>query len=91
VDSHCAIYIREVIYNSLSRGATFFLKHSPSVAIPFGIGFRATEDQLEPEELAELGPRDLSFFIASFFSDVKLLQQNVRAIPTGCCAFNASQ
>lgn len=37
----------------------------------------ATEDQLEPEELAELGPRELSYFIASFFSDVKILQQNV--------------
>jgi len=37
----------------------------------------ASEDALEPEELAELGPRDLSYFIASFFSDVKLLQQNL--------------
>jgi hypothetical protein len=41
---------------------------------------RATEDQLEPEELASLGPRDLSFFVASFFGDIKLLQQHVREL-----------
>jgi Lon protease-like protein len=35
------------------------------------------EDQIEPEELSTLGPRDLSFWVASFFSDVKLLQQNL--------------
>lgn len=40
----------------------------------------AGDDQMEPEELAELGPRQLSFFVASFFSDVKLLQQNVGGI-----------
>ncbi len=39
----------------------------------------AAEDQLEPEELADLSPRDVSFYVASFFSDIKLLQQNVRA------------
>uniref|UniRef100_A0A7R9VVR1 Lon N-terminal domain-containing protein n=1 Tax=Chlamydomonas euryale TaxID=1486919 RepID=A0A7R9VVR1_9CHLO len=37
----------------------------------------ATEDQLEPEELAELGARDLSYWVGSFFSDVTLLQQNL--------------
>ncbi|KAG1656248.1 hypothetical protein FOA52_006375 [Chlamydomonas sp. UWO 241] len=37
----------------------------------------ATDDQLEPEELAELGPRDLSYWVASFFSDVTMLQQNL--------------
>ncbi|MEW5310419.1 MAG: hypothetical protein WDW38_002218 [Sanguina aurantia] len=37
----------------------------------------AGEDQLEPEELAGLGPRELSFWVASFFSDIKLLQQNL--------------
>lgn len=36
-----------------------------------------TDDQLEPEELAELAPRELSYWVASFFSDVKLLQQNL--------------
>ena len=40
----------------------------------------ATEDQIEPEELADLGPRDLSYWVASFFSDVKMLQQNVSRI-----------
>ena len=40
----------------------------------------ATEDQIEPEELADLGPRDLSYWVASFFSDVKMLQQNVSSI-----------
>ena len=38
-----------------------------------------SEELLEPSELVELGPRDLSFYVASFFSDVKLLQQNVGA------------
>lgn len=35
------------------------------------------EDQLEPKELDELGPVELSYWVASFFSDVKLLQQNL--------------
>lgn len=38
---------------------------------------QASEDQLEPEELAGLGPRDLSYWIASFFGDVKGLQQKL--------------
>ncbi|KAF5826116.1 PUA-like domain-containing protein [Dunaliella salina] len=37
----------------------------------------ASEDQLEPEGLAELSPKPLSFFVASFFSDVRVLQQNL--------------
>ncbi|KAG2483031.1 hypothetical protein HYH03_018061 [Edaphochlamys debaryana] len=37
----------------------------------------ASEDQLEPEELAGLGARDLSYWIASFFSDIKVLQQSL--------------
>ncbi|GLC41480.1 hypothetical protein PLESTB_001007100 [Pleodorina starrii] len=37
----------------------------------------ASEDQLEPEELAGLGPRDLSYWIASFFGDIKVLQQSL--------------
>lgn len=37
----------------------------------------ASEDQLEPEELAGLGARDLSYWIASFFGDVKGLQQKL--------------
>eukprot|EP00200_Dunaliella_tertiolecta_P002979 CAMPEP_0202352410 /NCGR_PEP_ID=MMETSP1126-20121109/8620_1 /ASSEMBLY_ACC=CAM_ASM_000457 /TAXON_ID=3047 /ORGANISM="Dunaliella tertiolecta, Strain CCMP1320" /LENGTH=147 /DNA_ID=CAMNT_0048944629 /DNA_START=531 /DNA_END=974 /DNA_ORIENTATION=+ len=37
----------------------------------------ASEDQLEPEGLADLPPKPLSFFVASFFSDVKVLQQNL--------------
>lgn len=40
-------------------------------------GVTASEDQLEPSELKELGPRDLSYWVASFFSDIKLLQQNL--------------
>lgn len=39
----------------------------------------ASDDQLEPEELEALKPRDLSYWIASFFADVKYLQQSVRA------------
>ncbi|GIL62171.1 hypothetical protein Vafri_16436 [Volvox africanus] len=37
----------------------------------------ASEDQLEPEELAGLGPRDMSYWIASFFGDIKVLQQSL--------------
>lgn len=37
----------------------------------------ATEAMLEPEELSKLGPRELSYWVASFFADVKLLQQNL--------------
>ncbi|GAX85660.1 hypothetical protein CEUSTIGMA_g13075.t1 [Chlamydomonas eustigma] len=37
----------------------------------------AKDDQIEPEELSTLGPRELSYWVASFFSDVKLLQQNL--------------
>ena len=47
----------------------------------------ATEDQIEPEELADLGPRDLSYWVASFFSDVKMLQQNVSSIWRLKCGF----
>ncbi len=36
--------------------------------------------QLEPEELGNLGPRDMSFWVASFFSDVKVLQQSVSGV-----------
>lgn len=36
-----------------------------------------SDDQLEPQELNELGPRELSYWVASFFSDVKVLQQNL--------------
>lgn len=41
-------------------------------------GISASDDQLEPEELEALAPRDLSYWIASFFADVKYLQQAVR-------------
>lgn len=44
---------------------------------PRSQGISASEDQLEPSELKELGPRDLSYWVASFFSDIKLLQQNL--------------
>jgi hypothetical protein len=37
----------------------------------------ATDETLEPEELSKLGPRELSYWVASFFADVKLLQQNL--------------
>eukprot|EP00798_Chlamydomonas_sp_ICE-L_P024705 gene24705-10341_t len=38
---------------------------------------QATEDQLEPEELAGLGPRELSYWMMSFFSDFNELQQKM--------------
>lgn len=38
--------------------------------------------QLEPEELAGLRPRDLSYWVASFFADIKVLQQSVSG--AGC-------
>ncbi|KAG2423218.1 hypothetical protein HXX76_015475 [Chlamydomonas incerta] len=37
----------------------------------------ASDDQLEPEELAGLRPRDLSYWVASFFGDIKVLQQSL--------------
>ncbi|PNW87554.1 hypothetical protein CHLRE_02g141550v5 [Chlamydomonas reinhardtii] len=37
----------------------------------------ASDDQLEPEELAGLRPRDLSYWVASFFADIKVLQQSL--------------
>ncbi|KXZ50336.1 hypothetical protein GPECTOR_17g977 [Gonium pectorale] len=37
----------------------------------------ATEDTLEPQELSDLGPRDLSYWIATFFQDIKVLQQSL--------------
>ena len=37
----------------------------------------ATDEMIEPEELSKLGPRELSYWVASFFADVKLLQQNL--------------
>ena len=50
----------------------------------------ATEDQIEPEELADLGPRDLSYWVASFFSDVKMLQQNASSLWRLKCGFCAA-
>lgn len=35
----------------------------------------ATDEVIEPAELSSLGPRELSYWVASFFSDIKLLQQ----------------
>ncbi|GFH10693.1 Lon N-terminal domain-containing protein [Haematococcus lacustris] len=37
----------------------------------------ASKEQLEPEELSQLKPSELSFYIASYFSDIKILQQNL--------------
>jgi len=35
------------------------------------------EERLSPKELDSLGPKELSYWVASFFQDVKLLQQNL--------------
>ena len=64
-------------YHELSRSQKLFLLHGIIIVLIISFFPAATEDQIEPEELADLGPRDLSYWVASFFSDVKVLQQNV--------------
>jgi len=62
--------------SSLAREVADMLRNTIKLNVKMN-NIKATDDQLEPEELGELGPRELSYWVASFFGDVKQLQQNL--------------
>ncbi|GFR48354.1 hypothetical protein Agub_g10243 [Astrephomene gubernaculifera] len=62
--------------SALAREVSDLLRSTVRLNVKLN-NIEASEDQLEPEELAGLGPRDLSYWVASFFADIRVLQQSL--------------